>query len=263
MILENKNILITGSSSGIGRKIAEEALKEGASVFLHGLREQLVEAAITELGSLYGQERVGGLAGDIANPEFPVQLCAAAIRHFGRIDGLINNAGISPRHNIDSLTAEAFEQVMAINLRAPMLMIQACMENFRKLGSGSIVNIGSINAHCGQPDLLIYSVSKGGLQTMTRNLGDAFGPEKIRVNQLNVGWTYTENEHKLQLAEGRPENWLDDLSPLSAPTGMILLPEQVAQHAVFWLSDKSVPVTGTVLEVEQYPLIGRNRIADS
>ncbi|MCZ4282724.1 SDR family oxidoreductase [Kiloniella laminariae] len=263
MILKNKSILVTGSSSGIGRKIAEEILKEGGSVFLHGLREQLVETAIDELGKGYGLDRVAGLSGDIADPAFPAKLVATALKRFGKVDGLVNNAGISPRHNIDSLTAEAFEQVMAINLRAPMLMIQACMENFRKLGCGSIVNIGSINAHCGQPDLLIYSTSKGGLQTMTRNLGDAFGPEKIRVNQLNVGWTYTENEHKLQLAEGRPENWLDDLSPLSAPTGMILLPEQVAQHAVFWLSDKSAPVTGTVLEVEQYPLIGRNRIADN
>ncbi len=260
MILNNKTILVTGSSSGIGRAIAEEALKEGANVFLHGLREQLVETAISELSTQFGQERVAGLAGNIAEPDFPKQLVAACIAKFGSLQGLVNNAGISPRHNIDSATADDFDHVMSINLRAPLLMIQAAMDDFRKQGSGSVVNIGSINAHCGQPDLLIYSITKGGLQTLTRNLGDALGLEKIRVNQINVGWTFTENEHKLQLAEGNAEDWVDKISPLSAPSGTILKPEQIANHAVFWLSDKSVPVSGTVFEVEQYPLIGRNRV---
>ncbi|WP_419901927.1 SDR family NAD(P)-dependent oxidoreductase [Kiloniella sp.] len=260
MILKNKIILVTGSSSGIGRVIAEEALKEGATVFLHGLREQLVEKAISELSEQYGKDRVAGLAGDIAEPDFPKLLIDTCLNTFGSLHGLVNNAGISPRHNIDNATASDFDYVMSINLRAPMLMVQAAMDSFREQGSGSVVNIGSINAHCGQPDLLIYSTSKGGLQTLTRNLGDALGPEKIRVNQLNVGWTLTENEHNLQLAEGNPEDWLDHLSPISAPSGTILRPEQVANHVVFWLSDKSVPVSGTILEVEQYPLIGRNRV---
>ncbi|MEH6633199.1 MAG: SDR family oxidoreductase [Halopseudomonas aestusnigri] len=260
MLLNNKIILVTGSSSGIGRAIAEQALKEGAKVFLHGLREQLVANAITELSLEFGEERVSGLAGNIAKPEFPKQLVAKCVTHFGTLHGLVNNAGISPRHNIDSASAEDFDHVMAINLRAPMLMIQAAMESFRHQGFGSVVNIGSINAHCGQPDLMIYSTTKGGLQTLTRNLGDALGPEKIRVNQVNVGWTLTENEHKLQLTEGNSENWLDKISPLSAPSGTILRPEQVANHVIFWVSDKSAPVSGTVFEVEQYPLIGRNRV---
>lgn len=260
MLLNNKNIIITGSSSGIGRVIAEEALKEGANVFLHGRRDHLVEQALSELSKGYGTNRVSGLAGDIADPTFPEKLVSAAVKKFGNLDGLVNNAGISPRHNIDTASAEDFDQVMSINLRAPMLTIQAAMQSFRDNGSASVVNIGSINAHCGQPDLLIYSTSKGGLQTLTRNLGDALGPEKIRVNQINVGWTLTENEHQLQLAEGNPENWLDNVSPLSAPSGTILHPEQVANHVVFWLSDKSTPVSGTVFEVEQYPVIGRNRV---
>ena len=263
MILNNKNILVTGSSSGIGQSIAEEALKEGANVFLHGLHEQLVENAVSELSEQFGKERVAGLAGDIATPDFPKQLVAACLDKFGSLQGLVNNAGISPRHNIDSATADDFDYVMSINLRAPMLMIQAAMASFRKQGSGSVVNIGSINAHCGQPDLLIYSATKGGLQTMTRNLGDALGSEKIRVNQINVGWTLTENEHKIQLAEGNSEDWLDKLSPISAPSGTILRPGQVANHVIFWLSDKSAPVSGTVFEVEQYPLIGRNRVTGS
>jgi len=96
--------------------------------------------------------------------------------------------------------------------------------------------------------------------TLTRNLGDALGTDGIRVNQLNVGWTLTDTEHKIQLAEGRPENWIDDVPEAFAPSGTILRPGQVAQHALFWLSNQSWPANGQVFEVEQYPLIGRNKI---
>jgi len=83
----------------------------------------------------------------------------------------------------------------------------------------------------------------------------------VRINQVNVGWTETENEHKLQRAEGRPEDWLDHIPPLFAPRGMILRPREVAAHVVFWLSHQSAPATGQAYEVEQYPVIGRNRIS--
>ena len=103
-------------------------------------------------------------------------------------------------------------------------------------------------------------MSKGALQTMTRNLGDALGPENIRVNQLNVGWTYTETEHQTQLNEGQPEDWLSKVPSVFAPSGSILKPEYIAPHVVFWLSQSSWPVNGQVYEVEQYPVIGRNKI---
>ena len=204
------------------------------------------------------------IAADLADPDSPVRIVDAALKAFGRLDGLVNNAGIFPRSDLASVTPEIFERIFAINTRAPLMLCQAAVAAFREQRSrGSIVNIGSINAHCGQGDLLPYSMSKGALQTMTRNLGDALGPEGIRVNQLNVGWTYTETEHKVQIAEGRPENWLELVSPVFAPSGSILRPEQIAPHALFWLSDQSWPVNGQIYEVEQYPLIGRSKIQDS
>lgn len=175
----------------------------------------------------------------------------------------MNNAGIFPRCNIEQVDADVFDQVFHVNTRAPLLLCQAAIAAFRKQGNGgSIVNVGSINAYCGQTDLLVYSMSKGALMTMTRNLGDSLGPEKIRVNQINVGWTLTETEHQTQINEGQPEDWLDQVPAAFAPTGTILRPEQIAPHALFWLSDQSYPVTGQVYEVEQYPLIGRSKIAE-
>lgn len=258
--LSEKVIIVTGSSSGIGHAIATGCAAQGARVLVHGSIPAKVEAVVREIGS----DRAAGIAADLADPESPERIVKAAVDRFGRLDGLVNNAGIFPRNTIESADIATFDHIMAVNLRAPMFLAQAAVRQFRSQHSpGSIVNIGSINAYTGQPDLLIYSVSKGGLMTMTRNLADALGTERIRVNQMNVGWTLTETEDATQRKEGRPANWPELIPLVFAPSGSILRPEQIAPHVVFWLSDASAPVSGSVYEVEQYPVIGRNRAADS
>ena len=264
MMLKNKNILVTGSTAGIGYAIVHQALEEGANVMVHGHNQDKLTTAQHQLEEAGFGGRVYFHGCDISEPEACQTLVDEAVERMGNLDGLVNNAGIFPRNNIETVTSEEFDRIVAVNMKAPMLLAQAAVRHYRSRGyPGTIVNIGSINAHCGQPDLLAYSMSKGGLQTMTRNLGDALGPEKIRINQLNVGWTYTETEHQTQLSEGRDENWLAEVPSVFAPSGTLLMPENIAHHAVFWLSERSAPVNGSVYEVEQYPVIGRNRIADS
>ena len=263
-MLKNKNILVTGSTAGIGYAIVRQTLEEGANVMVHGHNQEKLNNAQAQLEEAGFGGRVYFHGCDISDPAACEALVADAVERMGSLDGLVNNAGIFPRNNIETVTADSFDWIVAVNMRAPMLLTQAAVKHYRSRAyAGTIVNIGSINAHCGQPDLLAYSMSKGGLQTMTRNLGDALGAEKIRINQLNVGWTYTETEHQTQLSEGRPENWLEEVPSVFAPSGTLLMPENIAQHTVFWLSDRSAPVNGSVYEVEQYPVIGRNRIADS
>lgn len=257
-MLNDKTIIVTGSSSGIGLAIAKSCLQAGANVLLHGTRENLLKEAADQLGN-----KAAWIACDLSNKDAATKITRAAIENFGRLDGLVNNAGVFPRNNIHEADADLFDDIFQINARAPMLLCKEAVKIFKQQKSpGSIVNIGSINAHCGQTDLLIYSMSKGALMTMTRNLGDALGPDKIRVNQLNVGWTLTDTEHKTQMREGHPEDWLDHIPETFAPSGTILRPEQIAPHALFWLSDQSVPVSGQVYEVEQYPLIGRSKTAE-
>jgi NAD(P)-dependent dehydrogenase (short-subunit alcohol dehydrogenase family) len=101
-------------------------------------------------------------------------------------------------------------------------------------------------------------MTKGALMTMTRNLADAHAAEHIRINQLNVGWTLTENERRQKEIDGLGSDWEADLPKLFAPSGRIFRPHEIAAHAVFWLSDMTGPVTGTVYEIEQHPFIGRN-----
>jgi NAD(P)-dependent dehydrogenase (short-subunit alcohol dehydrogenase family) len=120
-------------------------------------------------------------------------------------------------------------------------------------GGGSIVNIGSINAYVGLSTLGPYSVSKGGLMTMTRNAAVAFRKYRIRVNQLNVGWTLTENEEKVQRMEGKGPDWLAD-AIATRSFGRLLSPRDIALAAAYFASDDGAMITGAVLDLEQFPL---------
>jgi NAD(P)-dependent dehydrogenase (short-subunit alcohol dehydrogenase family) len=257
--LAGKAILVTGSTAGIGYAMAERLIADGAKVLVHGRDEAEVEATCKKLGA-----SAHGATGDLAEPATAHALIDATVKAFGRIDGLVNNAGIYPRGAIGTTTAAFFDHVFAVNARAPLLCTEAAIAAFRlQKSGGSIVTIGSINALCGQADLTVYSMSKGALTTMTRNLADALGPERIRLNCLNVGWTFTANEDATQQREGRQPGWEKHVSPLFAPTGRIMQPEEIAAHTAFWLSDDSAPVSGQIYEVEQYPLIGRNRMIET
>lgn len=257
MLLKNKIVLITGSTTGIGEAIARRCIQEGAKVIIHGRKAARAKTLCHELGTAAHY-----LLADLAIAANCEVLVQEAVKKFGAIHCLVNNAALVTRSNITTSTEKMFDTIVAVNLKAPLLLARAAIKIFREQKTGgTILNIGSINAYCGQPDLLIYSITKGGLMTMTRNLGDALGSEKIRINQLNVGWTITPNEIALKQREGLPEGWQYNVPKAFAPTGKLLVPEEVAEHAIFWLSDLSAPVTGSVVDVEQYPVIGRNKIA--
>jgi NAD(P)-dependent dehydrogenase (short-subunit alcohol dehydrogenase family) len=257
-MLKNKVILITGSTNGIGTATARCCIAQGAKVMIHGRKEDRAKTLVTELGSAAHY-----LIADLADENSYPYLISETLKKFGRLDGLVNNAGVYPRNDINSVSLELCNQIMRINFYAPLLLIKEAVKIFRKnTTAGTIVNIGSINAYCGQPDLLLYSASKGALMTMTRNLADSLGPEQIRVNQLNVGWTPTDNEVALKRKEGLPDNWQERIPQVYAPRGRLLSPDEVASHVVFWLSDQSSPVSGAVYEVEEYPIIGRNHLND-
>ncbi len=146
--------------------------------------------------------------------------------------------------------------MIAANVRAPLFLIKAAYPHL-KASHGSVLNIGSINGLCGENELLAYSISKGALITLSRNLADAFGG-KVRVTHFNVGWVLTPNEYHYKIADGLPADWPERLGPPLAPNNRLIKPEEIASAAMYWLSDESRIFSGTVLEVEQYPVIGRN-----
>lgn len=249
--LQGKIVLVTGSTTGIGEAVARRCALEGASVLVHGRDVERATAVAKAVGGAF-------VVGDLGDPAVAAELIEAAVERFGRIDGIVNNAALTTRSNIDSTSPEIFDRIIAVNVRAPLLIIQAAMPHFRRKGGGVVVNIGSINALCGEPNLLAYSISKGGLQTLSRNLADAHAAEGVRINHINVGWTLTENERRLKEEEGLGPDWESQLPVQYAPSGRIFRPEEIAAHVAFWLSDEAGPVSGAVYEIEQYPMVGRN-----
>lgn len=252
MRLAEKVIVVTGSTGGIGRAIAERVVREGGRVLVHGRRRAEGEAVVAALG-----ERAVLHCDDLADPAAPVRLVEATLRAFGRIDGLVNNAAFIVRSTLESTDAAFFDSVMAVNVRAPLLLIQAAMPELRRR-QGAVLNIGSINALSGEPGLLDYSISKGALQTLSRNLANAHAESGVRINHFNVGWVLTPNEDALQRRLGQPDDWVSRLPRQYAPSGRLIAPEEIAAAAVFWLGDESRPINGSVVELEQYSLIGRN-----
>lgn len=257
MRLKDKVIIVTGSTSGIGAATAKRCVQEGAKVVVHGIEKEQGEPIANSLGD----SAVLHIA-DLVEPETAKQLVEVAVRSFGKLDAIVNNAGLVTRSTIESTTPEFFDRVMNINCRAPMLLIQAGLEQL-KHNKGCVVNIGSVNAYCGEATFVAYSVSKGALTTLTRNLGDSLlSQHGVRVNQINPGWVLTENEHQLQLRDGNSPDWYKELPIDIAPSGRIFAPEELAEAVVFLLSDAAGPISGTVLDIGQFPFTIRNPVKD-
>jgi NAD(P)-dependent dehydrogenase (short-subunit alcohol dehydrogenase family) len=252
MRLRDKVIIVTGATSGIGKAIAERVVTEGARVLVHGIERGDGEAVVAKLGAAAALH-----LDDLANPESPARIAAAAIKAFGKIDAVVNNAAIVARTNLASSTPAFFDRMIAVNVRAALFLIQAAFPQL-KANEGSVLNIGSINAHSGQPNLLDYSISKGALQTMSRNLANAHATDHVRVNHLNVGWVLTDREYHHQIEHGMAPDWPQTVPPQFAPWGRLMMPDEIASAAVYWLGDESRPISGSVVDLEQFSLIGRN-----
>lgn len=251
--LDGKVVIVTGSTTGIGKAIATRCVQEGASVVLHGLESEMGREVQQELG-----DRTIFVDGDLGESSTITQLVEIAKQTFGRINGLVNNAAIVASSKMETTDLAFMQRMFSINTFAPFALIKAAASEL-EANRGSVLNIGSVNAYCGEPDLLPYSMSKGALMTMTRNLGDTLFRERgIRVNQINPGWILTENENQRKQSHGLSPDWHQQLPTTLAPSGSIIQPAAIAEAAVYWLSDACGPISGQVVDLEQYPFIGRN-----
>lgn len=259
MRLQDKVIIITGSTTGIGKAMAVRCVAEGARVIVHGLEAQWGQAVLEQLGSGNAVLHIE----DISKEGAPGRLVDLAIKHFGKLDAVINNAAMVVSSNIHSTDKPFLQRVLEVNTIAPFELIKAALPYLSEQ-RGCVLNIGSVNAWSGEPDLFAYSVSKGALMTMTRNLGDTLHRENgVRINQINPGWVLTETEKQRKKEHGLAADWFKDLPSIYAPAGRILWPEEIAAAAVYWLADESGPISGQVVDLEQHPFIGRNPPKDT
>jgi len=253
--VEGQVFVVTGGTQGIGAAAAIRLARAGAGgVVIVGRdqrRGQSVCADIAELGA-----KAHFVGADLAEVASCRSVMAACDRHFGRLDGLVNAAGITDRGGIDDTTPETWDRLFAVNVRAPFFLAQDAVKLMRRNSiaglaqAGAIVNIITLSSHGGQPKLTAYAASKGALATLTRNLGHALRHQRIRVNGLNIGWSDTPNEHQVQRAEGQPDDWLAR-AEAKQPFGRLIKPADVAEATLFLLGPASGVMTGAVIDYDQ------------
>jgi NAD(P)-dependent dehydrogenase (short-subunit alcohol dehydrogenase family) len=242
--------VVTGGTQGLGEAIAMHLAELGAAaVVICGRNEEKgrkVEAALSAAGTsgLYIQA-------DLLKVVDCRRVIAACDDRFGSLSGLVNAGASTARGTIVDTTVDDWDKMMALNLRAPFILMQESIKIMKREGKGgSIVNILSVSAHGGQPKLTAYCTSKGALLTLTKNVAHAVRDDHIRVNGLNIGWMATPGEHKIQKAEGAPDNWLE-IADGQAPFGRILRPHEVARLVAFLLSSDGEMMTGSAIDYDQ------------
>jgi NAD(P)-dependent dehydrogenase (short-subunit alcohol dehydrogenase family) len=253
--LKDRVVVVTGGTQGLGREIALRCARLGArGVAFCGRNETNGAAVAAEIAEV-GAEPLF-VPADLSSAQDCRRVVDAADGMFGRIDGLVNAAASTERGTIDDTSAEAWDEMMALNLRAPFLLMQGCIAVMRRGGrGGSIVNVLSVSAHGGQPKLTAYCTSKGALAVLTKNVAYAVRKDRIRVNGLNIGWMATPGEHAIQAAEGAPPDWLER-ADAAAPFGRIIRPADVARMVTFLLGDDGEMVTGSLIDFDTNVIVG-------
>ena len=245
-LLTGKVAVVTGSTQGLGAAIATLYVREGAKVVLTGLSARDGTALAKKLG-----RNVFFHQTDLARVDDCRSLIDVALKRFGGIDILVNNAVDATRATVDDVTPEVFDRIFSVNVRAPLALANRAIASLRKR-QGVIINIGSINAFMGEPRLLVYAASKAALQTASRSLANYLKFDRVRVYCLNCGWMDTEGERAMMTQLGHPADFLDRQGK-GWPLGRILKPTEVAEMALFLTSSKAAAFSGQVIELEQFP----------
>ena len=179
------------------------------------------------------------------------RIVPACEKRFGRLDGLVNAAGISTRGSIETTTPEAYDHLFAVNVRAPFFLMQDAVALMKKGGrGGSIANVSSQSAHGGQPFLCAYSATKAALNVLTRNVANSVRRDRIRVNAINLGWSHSPGEEAVQKTDGSPPDWLQK-AEARQPFGRLVYPKDLAALVAYLMSDESVMMTGALIDLDQ------------
>ncbi|MFJ6649942.1 SDR family oxidoreductase [Streptomyces sp. NPDC091290] len=254
-LLDDKVVLVNGGSQGVGAAVARAAVREGAAVAVTGRRAEPGEALVAELTAAGGTAMF--VRADLADAERARSSVAEVVAAYGRIDCLVNSAGLTSRGTLLDTTPELFDQHIAINLKAPFFAMQAAVADMVTRGApGTIVNIITSSAHGGQPFLAPYVAAKAGLVGLTRNAAHAHRWDRVRINGLNIGWTATEGEDVTQKTfHAASDDWRERAA-VKLPMGKLGQPDEIADFVVFLLSDRSGVVTGSVIDWDQNVLGG-------
>jgi NAD(P)-dependent dehydrogenase (short-subunit alcohol dehydrogenase family) len=243
--------VITGGTQGLGLAIAKRLAREGApGIVITGRNSERGELTAKEVQTL-GAECLF-VSTDISNADDCHRLIDAALKRFGSVNGLVNSAAATDRGTLLDTTPEIWDRHFNTNVRGPFLLMQRLVAHLVETGKpGSIVNILSMAAHCGQSYLTPYSASKGALATLTKNVANAFAAKRIRCNGIMVGWMDTPGETATQQKfHSAGADWLAK-AEAGQRMGQLVKPDQLAGLVTFMLSPESGVMTGALVDYDQ------------
>ncbi|MGN1234666.1 MAG: SDR family NAD(P)-dependent oxidoreductase [Christensenellaceae bacterium] len=243
MRLEHKIAIVTGGSRGIGRATVEAFLREGATVILTASSQANADKAVCELKTAYPDATVAGIAPDLTDLEAVRSAFAAVKETYGRIDVLVNNAGVSDSTPLLKYTEENFEKVMDLNVKGVFNPSRIAAEVMAEQGGGVILSTSSMVSVYGQPSGVAYPTSKFAVNGMTLSLARELGPKGIRVNAVAPGITETD------MMKAVSKSVIDPLIA-QIPLRRLGQPEDIANAFVFLASDEASYITGVVLRVD-------------
>ena len=254
--VDDKVLLVTGAAQGVGRAVVLEAARSGAAAIIltdrHTQRGEEVVSEVLKLGA-----KATFVAAHLEERDAPARIISAAVDQFGRLDALVNAAGLSERGSVAEADIALFDHLFAVNTRAPMFLMQGLIRHLKeRKAPGSIVNILSFQAHGAGVNLAIYGATKAALSLFTKNGAFAHRKDRIRICGINLGWADTPAEREMQAVKlGKGESWLAEAES-RMPWGRLILAEDVARLTLFLLSDASIPMTGALIDQEQFSVLG-------
>ena len=242
--LAGKVALVTGGAQGIGRAIVEKLAREGARVTFVDLEEEAGAAVARELGA-----GVAFLRADVTREREVKDATEEIVRRAGRLDVLVNNAGVNAYFDATAMTEAEWDAVFAVDLKGAWLCAKHALPAMKRAGGGSIVNIASIHASLTIAGMFPYAAAKSGLVGLTRSLALDYAPDNIRVNAVLPGWTRTrliEEWFRKQPDPAEAERKVLAVHPL----GRLSTPMEVANLVAFVASDEASAITGAALAVD-------------
>jgi NAD(P)-dependent dehydrogenase (short-subunit alcohol dehydrogenase family) len=244
--------LITGGAQGIGAGAARRFLIDGfAGVVLIDRNAARLQQEAVELSKI---GRVETLVADLRDEATPARAVAYAISKLGRIDVLLNAAGDTSRGGIDDTTPQLFDQLFDVNVKAPMFMMQKAAAEMVKAKSGVIINISSMIAYGGPPNLATYSATKAALVALTKHTAQTFAWQGVRAFAINLGWAHTEGEQNLQTGFHKlPTDWSEQIGA-RMPSGRLISPPDIADLCAYLVSPSASMMNGAVIDFEQMPV---------
>lgn len=246
MNFKDKVVLVTGGSRGIGKAIALKFAENGARVIITSSKSEGEELSnqFKELGT-----EGCHIKGDVSREESVKEVIRKAIERFGRIDVLVNNAGIVIPGNLETTTMDDFDKTMDINVKGTFLMSKYTVTEMKKTGGGVIVNIGSVAALKGHIDRMAYCASKGAVVAMSRAMAAEYVKDNIRVNVICPGTTFTPAiDEKIKNAAD-PEA-MKNAFVARQPMGRLGTPDEIAQAVLFAACEEAAYMTGSILVID-------------